>query len=171
MFPIDTSTVEEDCVPFPSQTDFIATTKASRDWIFRHPTLWPVPVDCMKVNITVEKVLQPARELSEKYGLDFTKVVPPYVMEGLRRICDEVEAPPSVQPIIFYNLSSSLETRLHWLRLLELHPEIRAEPIQSPVFIVGLNQTGTTFLHRMMDSITSFSTPYLEDQMNFCAGD
>ncbi len=43
-----------------------------------------------------------------------------------------------------------LECRLRLENLCDLHPEIAATPIERPIFIAGLQRTGTTKLHRLL---------------------
>ena len=82
--------------------------------------------------------------------MDFETVVPPLVREGLQRICSGVHAP------------TAREVHLH--RLLDMHPEIEDEPIKNPVFVLGLNCTGTTFLHRLLEASVCFEAPHMEKQ-------
>lgn len=44
----------------------------------------------------------------------------------------------------------ALESRLRLQNLTDLHPEITERPVEAPVFIVGLQRTGTTKLHRLL---------------------
>jgi hypothetical protein len=56
-----------------------------------------------------------------------------------------------------------LVTRLRLFELLRLHPEITDEPIDAPVFIIGLPRTGTTHLHTAMSHDERLrSMPYWE---------
>ena len=56
-----------------------------------------------------------------------------------------------------------LVTRLRLFELLRLHPEITDEPIESPIFIIGLPRTGTTHLHTAMSHDERLrSMPYWE---------
>jgi hypothetical protein len=56
-----------------------------------------------------------------------------------------------------------LVTRLRLFELLRLHPEITDEPIEAPVFIIGLPRTGTTHLHTAMSHDERLrSMPYWE---------
>ena len=43
-----------------------------------------------------------------------------------------------------------LECRLRLENLCDLHPEISAAPVERPIFIAGLQRTGTTKLHRLL---------------------
>jgi len=56
-------------------------------------------------------------------------------------------------------LIESLITRLTFERQLKAHPEILDEPLDNPVFIIGLPRTGTTMLHRVLASDSRFYTP------------
>ncbi|MAG33688.1 MAG: hypothetical protein CL908_22650 [Deltaproteobacteria bacterium] len=44
----------------------------------------------------------------------------------------------------------ALECRLRLENLCDLHPEIAGQPIERPVFITGMQRTGTTKLHRLL---------------------
>jgi hypothetical protein len=56
-----------------------------------------------------------------------------------------------------------LVTRLRLFELLRLHPEIADEPIDAPIFIIGLPRTGTTHLHATMSRDERLrSMPYWE---------
>jgi PAS domain-containing protein len=56
-----------------------------------------------------------------------------------------------------------LVTRLRLFELLRLHPEIADEPVEAPIFIIGLPRTGTTHLHTAMSHDERLrSMPYWE---------
>lgn len=44
----------------------------------------------------------------------------------------------------------ALEARLRLEHLCDLHPEIEARPVERPIFVTGLQRTGTTKLHRLL---------------------
>jgi len=170
-WPIDDSTVRDDCFPLPPKPNALSAMRATMEWILAHRETWPFDVGLMRADLSVEKLLGPSARLCETYGLDFHKVVPPYVREGLRRICAELEAPNKLEPLRFesrpaiaFNLQSRLESRVHLHALLKMHPEIVDEPLERPVFILGLNRTGTTFLHRMLEASGRFTAPTVEEQ-------
>ena len=170
-WPIDDTTVRDDCFPLPPKPNALSAMRATMEWILTHRETWPFDVGLMRADLSVEKLLGPSVRLCETYGLDFHKVVPPYVREGLRRICAELETPNKLEPLRFesrpaiaFNLQSRLESRVHLHALLEMHPEIMDEPLERPVFILGLNRTGTTFLHRMLEASGRFTAPTVEEQ-------
>jgi hypothetical protein len=61
-------------------------------------------------------------------------------------------------------LASRLETRVHLHHLFDMHPEILSEPIIAPMFILGMNRTGTTLIHRMIEASGHFDAPHIEEQ-------
>jgi hypothetical protein len=75
--------------------------------------------------------------------------------EPLRRMLASLEGEAHLHPLgrmtMRQTVIRSLATRLRMEQLRDLHPEIDRTPVESPVFIVGLQRTGTTLLHRLLD--------------------
>jgi thioester reductase-like protein len=165
-FPIDRSTVEEDCHPLPRNSNAIQTLTKCLQWMMMtEKKSNGFKIEMLNSKTEFDAIILPAHRLCSKYELDFDVAVPTYVREGLHRICDELHAPVHMLPEVALYLTSRLETRIHLLRLLTMHPEIENEIIHSPLFILGLNRTGTTFLHRMLEASGKFETPHIEDQV------
>jgi hypothetical protein len=74
--------------------------------------------------------------------------------DPLGRLVGAIEREAKLTPlgrfIVKTRIVGALSNRLRAQALFEKHPEILAEPITSPVFIVGLQRTGTTMLHRLL---------------------
>ncbi len=74
--------------------------------------------------------------------------------EGLGRLCDalatEAELTPMGEAILGMRLKGLLENRLRIEDTYRRHPEIAAEEVEGPVFIVGLPRTGTTALSQLV---------------------
>ncbi|MGH0035260.1 MAG: sulfotransferase family protein [Myxococcota bacterium] len=74
--------------------------------------------------------------------------------ESLRRLLDSMEREAGLHTlgrlIARQKLVGALSNRLRadWLR--DLHPEIEATPVAAPIFIAGLQRTGTTVLQRLL---------------------
>lgn len=74
--------------------------------------------------------------------------------ESLRRLVDSMESEARLHPlgriIARQKLLGALVNRLRaeWQR--DLHPDIDDIPVQAPVFIAGLQRTGTTVLQRLL---------------------
>lgn len=74
--------------------------------------------------------------------------------EPMRRLLAALEAEARLHPIGRFALRQILVrwlvTRLRLVEACERHPEIARTPVDSPVFIAGLQRTGTTLLHRLL---------------------
>jgi hypothetical protein len=73
---------------------------------------------------------------------------------ALRVLLGAIEAEAGLHPLgramMRQILVRSLASRLRIEALCDRHPEIEAAPVAAPVFIVGLQRTGTTLLHRLL---------------------
>ena len=74
--------------------------------------------------------------------------------EPLRRLLWSLEEEAHLHPLgrllLRQSLVRALVNRLRLEELCDRHPEIRAMPVREPVFVVGLQRTGTTLLHRLL---------------------
>ncbi|MCG8588730.1 MAG: sulfotransferase [Proteobacteria bacterium] len=74
--------------------------------------------------------------------------------EPLRRLVASLEGEAALHPfgrlIARQGLVRVLANRLRAEALRDRHPEIDATPVTAPVFIAGLQRTGTTLLHRLL---------------------
>jgi len=74
--------------------------------------------------------------------------------EPLRRLLAAVEEEAHLNPVgrfaVRQVLVRNLANRLRIDALLDRHPEILDIPVEAPVFIVGLQRTGTTLMQRML---------------------
>jgi hypothetical protein len=68
----------------------------------------------------------------------------------LEAIEQEARLTPLGRAITRRRITGVLCNRLRAQALFERHPEILREPISAPIFIVGLQRTGTTMLHRLL---------------------
>ena len=74
--------------------------------------------------------------------------------EPMRRLLSALEQEARLHPLgramLRSNLVRALVNRLRLEQAFDLQPEIDALPVTAPVFIVGLQRTGTTLLHRLL---------------------
>ena len=74
--------------------------------------------------------------------------------EPLRRLLTAIEEEARLNPLgriaLRQILSRNLANRLRIDALLERHPEILDIPVEAPVFVVGLQRTGTTLMQRLL---------------------
>lgn len=161
---IDTSTLQEDSDMNTEDIDALGTLESGLKWTNANKEIWPFPT-ALGYDLTLDKVLQPAKELCEMYDVPFDAAVPTHVVDAIKKILSETNAPAHKTPSLAFYMTNKLESRVHMYRMLEKYPEIKEEKVEKPVFILGLNRTGSTFLHRMMVSSGNFSAPFLEEQV------
>lgn len=65
-------------------------------------------------------------------------------------LSEEVELNAAGRENAYRRLMNILVTRLRLADLWSRHPEILQQPIEAPIFIVGLPRSGTTFLHWLL---------------------
>jgi len=74
--------------------------------------------------------------------------------EPMRRLLGSIEDEAALHPlgraILRTSFVRALVNRLRLDDLFDRYPEIAAVPVEAPVFIVGLQRTGTTLLHRLL---------------------
>ena len=74
--------------------------------------------------------------------------------EPMRRLLASLESEAQLNPIgrvaMRQIVVGWLASRLRLEQACDLHPEIAALPVEAPVFIAGLQRTGTTLLHRLL---------------------
>ena len=74
--------------------------------------------------------------------------------DPMRRMLRSLEKEANLHPLgrmaLRESLVSALVNRLRLEDLTARHPEIAAIPVEAPVFVVGLQRTGTTMLHRLL---------------------
>jgi hypothetical protein len=77
--------------------------------------------------------------------------------EPLHRLIASLEAEAQLHPlgrlVLRQTLVRLLVNRLRIEALCARHPEIEAETVAAPVFVVGLQRTGTTLLHRLLTCV------------------
>ena len=164
-YAIDISTCEEDCIPLPKRPNGLDLFRKNIMWAQAHPDLWEYR-GLLRPKSDLETLIRPAKILCDKYGLELDKAVPTHAMNGLKKIVEEADLPLHTGPDFGFYVISRLETRVNLYHLLQMHPEIEKEQIVAPVFILGLNRTGSTFLHRMLVKTGMYGAPNIEDQIS-----
>lgn len=78
----------------------------------------------------------------------------PGFREPLRRLIDSMESEARLSPLGGWiargNLVRTLANRLRIVAEWHAQPQMLAQPVRAPVFIVGLQRTGTTLLQRLL---------------------
>ncbi len=102
-----------------------------------------------RVSLREESLIQSARRITGLH--DF---VDDSFREPMRRMLQSLEEEAALHPLgraaIRESLVRALANRLRLEDLTERNPEISKTPVTSPVFVVGLQRTGTTMLQRLL---------------------
>lgn len=97
-------------------------------------------------------------DISMKYAMKKTKLTDfggTQFAEAYKRIMNSPEQQREVYSNLGY-ISAKIELSMGWVRRLKVvdymqrHKDVAAVPVRSPVFVMGLPRTGTTFLHRLL---------------------
>ena len=122
-------------------------------WVREHRDEWPHPVPRQRLRL--EHLLRQARRYADDRGLCFDSTYPDWMLEGLKRLVETVGSPDAgllenrVGHVAF-DFCRMLRNNAEMAAERQRHPEIDRETVAQPVFIVGINRTGTTYLHRLM---------------------
>ncbi|MDJ0848007.1 MAG: sulfotransferase [Myxococcota bacterium] len=102
-----------------------------------------------RVSLSEESLVRAARRASGLH--DF---VDSSFREPMRRLLASLESEAGLHPlgrvVMRESLVRALVNRLRLEDLWDRHPEIARLPVEAPVFVVGLQRTGTTLLHRLL---------------------
>ncbi len=157
--PISDRAIREDCPRSVAWPAMLLRHARSYDWIRRHRDEWPYPVPqgCLDFDGLVAQ----AGAYAERMGLAFERTYPEWMRAGLRTLVEALNSPDAGLEgrrlsLVIYGLTRSLRNTAALAREAQQHPEIGQEQITRPVFIVGINRTGTTFLHRLLSRDPQF---------------
>ncbi|WP_420439571.1 SDR family oxidoreductase [Candidatus Palauibacter sp.] len=138
-----------------------AMLRRSLDWLRAHRERWPyrIPESRLDYNHLVRR----AESFASEYDVPFDVAFPTWKLEGLQQLVQAVTAPEAGARDERYDyVAFDLTRRLRNNASLEAqhrrYPEIAEQDVGRPVFIVGINRTGTTFLHRLMSRDPRFWT-------------
>ena len=159
--PVDDRAIREDC-PFPVRWPALLLRHSrAYDWVRRQRDGWPHPVP--RARLDLDRLMAQAESYAERAGVPFERTFPGWMRTGFRRLVEALDAPRAGlleerRPHLVYELNRQLRNNAALAREWQQHPEIEREEMVRPVFIVGINRTGTTFLHRIMAGDERFWT-------------
>ena len=151
--PVSVRALREDC-PFPIEWPGILTMfRRTNEWIREHREQWPFSLPQSRIDY--DRLLTRAEHYAERFGAPFADTYPEWIRDGLAHLVESLQAPEArllqeKRAVVVSDLSASLRNNAALAGERVRHPEIAREGIVRPVFIVGINRTGTTFLHRLL---------------------
>ena len=118
-----------------------------------HRWQWPHPVS--RGRLDFDCLVSRAERYAEDNGVSFDQAYPPWMRRNLEQLVgavktSEVKLLEDKLPGLVFDFSRLLRNNAAFARERMQYPEIEREEITRPIFIVGINRTGTTYLHRLM---------------------
>ncbi len=151
--PISDRAIREDC-PRPVRWPALLIRHArSYDWIRRNREGWPYPIPQGRLDF--DGLVGRAETYAERMGVPFDRTYPTWMLTALERLVDALRSPEaslreSRLSHVIYGLTRALRNNAALARERQRTPGIEGQEIERPIFIVGINRTGTTFLHRLL---------------------
>ena len=151
--PVCDRAIREDC-PTPIKWPALLVRHGrSHNWVRSQGDTWPFPVPRSRLDF--DRLIAQGEDHAQRMGVSFDETCPAPMRAGLRRLTQALNAAESQLlerrvPHVVYALTRHLRANAALARERGQHPEIERETIDRPLFIVGINRTGTTLLHRLM---------------------
>ncbi len=123
------------------------------------------------------------------FGIKLCKITRESLLRGLpKEVTDEIEKPDikpffteylkahekdtefslSARLLIKHHDQSNLKMRMEIKKAIETNPQILEVPIKKPLFIIGANRTGTTYLQWMLSLDPQFRCPHFWECLHPC---
>ena len=159
--PVCDRALREDC-PFPIEWPGILTMfRRTNDWVRRHRQQWPFPL--AEPRLDYDCLLMRAERYAERMEVSFAQTYPDWIRDGLAQLVQALQAPEArllenKRAVAVSDLSRGLRNNAALAGERQCHPEIDREEVTRPVFIIGINRTGTTYLHRLLSRDPRFWT-------------
>ena len=151
--PICDRALREDCPNLITWLGTLTKLRRSNQWVKRHRAEWPYPVPQSRLDF--DSLMARAERYAEDEGVPFDSAYPEWMRQSLRQLVRALKVPDArllkdkLADVVF-ELSRFLRNNAGLARERQQHQEIEREEITRPVFIIGINRTGTTYLHRLM---------------------
>ena len=159
--PITDRTIHEDCPQTIKWPTVLERHSRCHNWVIRKQEEWPYQLPDIQLNFG--HLMERAGAFAKNEGIPFEAAYPDWMQCGIKRLVQALNSPKSDiketgKGQVAFDLSRLLRKNAALAGELHRHPEISRENIVRPVFIVGINRTGTTFLHRLMARGSRFWT-------------
>jgi len=158
-FPIDDQAIRRDCPQPIRWPNLLGKMVRSWDWINQPNNCWqyPLPKTRLEPNLMEDQ----AGAYANQMNVSFEAVYPDWMLQGMRQLVSALNHPAAGmrdtrRNLAAYGLSRLLRENAALVRERNQNPQIENEKILKPVFILGINRTGTTFLHRMLSRDPQF---------------
>ena len=131
------------------------------DWIIVNRKRWPYKI--ARARLDESFFIQLAERCSAQADIPVEQALPEWMRNAMGQLLKAFNAPEarlleSRIPLIALDFTRSVHTNVALTRDWLSHPQIAEEYIEKPVFIIGINRSGTTYLHRLMSRDEGFWT-------------
>ena len=159
--PVSDRAIREDCPSSIAWPGPLTRYVRYNRWVRDHREEWPQALP--KRQLSLDNLLNQARRYAENNGVPFDSTYPEWMLEGLTLLVEGFNSPESglLESRIghsAFDLCRLLRNNAELAGERRRLPEIGRQQIVRPVFIVGINRTGTTFLHRLLARDRQFWT-------------
>ena len=151
--PLEDRAFREDC-PLPIKwAGTFTKLRRTHNWVERNREDWPYTVPRSRLDF--DCLMTRAESYAREMGVEFDLAYPGWMRRSLQKLVGELRKPESrlvegrLGNVVF-ELSRFLRQNAELAGERQRHAEIEGEKIARPVFIVGINRSGTTMLHRLM---------------------
>ncbi len=151
--PVSDRAIREDC-PYPIKWPaLLARYMRTRQWLMRNKDKFPHPIPQGWLNL--DGLIAQAHKYARQMDLPFDSTFPSWMLEGLEQLVKALQLPAaelkeSQIGYVNYRLTNALKENAALARERHQHPEIEQMDITRPIFIIGINRTGTTLMHRLL---------------------
>ena len=160
--PICDRAFREDC---PRPVEWLGTLTRLRrfnQWTEDQREEWPYSVPRSRLDF--DCLIARAKCYAEEQEVSFDSAYPAWIRQNLQQLVRALKSPDArllekKLGYLTYELNRFLRNNAELARERRQYPDIEREEIIRPVFIVGINRTGTTFLHRLMARDNRFWVP------------
>lgn len=161
--PVDDRSMIEDCPDKIEWLGGLMQLARSRKWQEDNQDLWPYPLS--KAQLDFDGLISYGQWISNYLGVPFEDSNPSWMIDALAELVNIHNTSDGGQDTekgagqgLLHRFSRGFRMRAELYLERKHYPEIAHEQIERPVFIVGLNRTGTTFLHRILARDPKFWT-------------
>jgi thioester reductase-like protein len=163
--PVPARAVESDAPDRPAWPGLVTMMARSSSWIGRQAS-WPYRRPSASAD--ADALHRRAERIARRLDVPFGDAYPPELLEGLARLTGALRAPEARiradrLAAISFELGRKLTNRAALAREYASEPAIAREPVEQPVFILGINRAGTAFLHRLLAQGPRFWAPYPDE--------
>ena len=152
--PVCDRAMREDC-PRPIEWPGPLTKHVRHyNWIRSGPESWPHPLP-PNGRLEYDRLVAQARDYAADAGVPFESTYPNWMLRALERQVRAIKAPEAgieedKLGFVVYDICRLLRNNAYRAKERQRFPQINDQKIVRPVFIVGMNRTGTTYLHRLL---------------------